>query len=388
MDETPNPPARGPLSRDGLAPARRTQRTAWALAVALLAVLGGLYLWSQRLGPTDEEQAARGDGGARGAPVPSAWQPDGEAQPGAWARVAFGDEGCAPWHISAAEAPPTQGMRLLVLVSPLADPEGFALAGLGEACGPNLSVRRVEQLEPGELAGLAGQGGYQALVALGPTAVAAAQAEAPALPLLYALVPNPVGAGLDRPGATGVSPWVPMAPLARHVDTLLPRSKPRVAVLFAEPFRPLAEAAAQALGARGRKPSLVAVAGADALEPVLAGLAGQADGLLVLPDRQVIDQALYTRIQVAAEQARLPLCVSDEEHVRAGAYVGAGTDVHRIGAQLCRLAGALERGRLPRTPRVFCPEYSFAAVNEMVVQKLGYILDPGQLGQAKLLAWH
>ncbi len=385
MDGPTDTPPRGPLDRDGLAPARRQQRAAWALAVALLAVLGGLYLWSQRLDAPAGEPA---DGGARRSLVPAAWQPDGEARPGAWARVAFGAEGCAPWNVSAAEDPPTRAVRLLVLTSPLSDPEGFALAGLGEGCGPLLTVRRVESLRPGELARLVAEGGFRALVALGPTAVALAREEAPEAPLLYALVPNPVGAGLDRPGAAGVSPWVPMAPLARHVDALLPRGKNRVSVLFAEPFRELGAEAARALEARGRKAQLVPLEGGAGLDALLAGPLREADAWLALPDRQVLDQALFTRLQVAAEQARLPLCVSDEAHVRAGAFVGAGTDLHRIGAQLCRLAGALERGRLPEAPRVFCPEFSFAALNEMVVQKLGYILDPGQLGQVKLISWH
>ncbi|HOX44981.1 MAG TPA: ABC transporter substrate binding protein [Myxococcota bacterium] len=384
MDEQRKPETRGPLPRDTLAPARRQQRAAWALAVALVAVLGGLYLWSQRMAPAAPPDAAP-DGGPL--PLPG-YAPDGPTEPAGPEPVAFPGERCTPWHTSARQAPPSPGYRLLVLSSPLSDPEGFALSGLAAECGPNLSVRRLESLQPGELAALASGGSFRAVVALGSPAASAARAEAGGLPLLHALVPNPVGAGLDVEGAAGVSPWVPMAPLARHVDTLLPRSKPRLAVLFAEPLREAAGLAARALEARGRKVQLVPVADAAGLDGLLPGLRTQADAWLVLPDRQVIDQALYTRLQVAAEQAALPLCTSDEEHVRSGAFVGAGTDLHRIGAQLCRLAGALERGQLPPTARVSCPEYSFAAVNEMVVQKLGYLLDPGQLGQVKLIAWH
>jgi putative ABC transport system substrate-binding protein len=373
----PPPPEHG----DRLERARKQQRAAWALAAGLLIVMGGLYLWSERLKPVEPPAATGGPASLPG------YQPDGTAAPGEPEPVAFAEERCRPWHVSAAEAPPSPGFRLLVLSSPLSDPEGFALAGLGEECGPNLQVVTVEKLGQGELAArIAGASpAFGAVVALGPTAVKRARSEVPELPLLFALVPNPVGAGLDAPGAAGVSPWVPMGPLARHLHALLPASKKRVAVIFPEVFRPQAELAARALG---RQSSLAPLASSEELPGLLAGLAGRADAWLVLPDRKLIDRAAFERLQVAAEQARIPLCVPDEQHVRAGAYAGAATDLHRVGAQVCRLAGALERGRLPEGQRVFCPEYSFAALNEMLVRKLAYILEPDRLRQAKVLRWH
>ena len=68
--------------------------------------------------------------------------------------------------------------------------------------------------------------------------------------------------------------------------------------------------------------------------------------------------------------------------------MGVGSDSHRIGRQLCHLAGALSRDELPPGSHVFCPEYSFAVINNTVAEKLGYMYDLKSVKQAKLYKWH
>ncbi len=344
----------------------------------------GLAIWMHRLQQSSPKPEADepGEGEAR-------LQPDGTPEPGRPEAVTFGDESCVPWHVSAAEQPPSPDSRYLILTSRVADPYGYTLTGFSQECGDRHRVLVVENTQPGQLAEAVAQRRPDALVTVGVQAVELAGREAPGIPLLYAMIHAPSRAGLDRPGAVGVLPWIPVRPMVRHLLRVLPRKHETVAVLH-PPGRMemLAREAKEAIEANGRKPLVLQIDGPQGLVAVLDKAADGADAWMVLLDRKIIDHQMFNKIQIAAENAKVPLCVPDEEHVRAGAYAGVGPDSHRVGRQLCRLAGALQRGRLPEGSRVFCPEYSFVAIHNAVVEKLGYILDPEQYQQAKLYKWH
>ena len=381
-DHESDPGAGGLDRRSELRAADTQNRMGWYLASAGVLFMVGLAIWMDRL--LDGQAELTPDGGI----VMVDPDPDASSQPAPAVAVAFGAERCVPWHISAAEAPPTKGLRYLILTSRLLDPYGYTLAGFSQDCGADHKVVVVEDLAPGELQKLVEQVKPAALIGVGQPAIKRWQAEAEELPLLYAMVPAPQDSGLVRPGTYGVSPWVPMGPFVHHSLKVLPESRRPLVVLHPPgPFAALATQVAKALTAGGAKHEVLPI-DENSADQVLARAVESGKAWLVLADRQVIDHRLYNRIQLAAEQAQIPICVTDEEHVRAGAYAGVGPDSHRIGQQLCHLAGAMSRGGLPQEGQVYCPEYSFAAVHQATVEKLGYILDPGQLSQAKLYKWH
>jgi ABC-type uncharacterized transport system substrate-binding protein len=380
QDSDPSP---GGLDRRSELRAADTQnRMGWYLASAAVLFMVGLAIWMHRLLESQPETSP--DGGI----VMVDPDPDAGLKPAPAVAVAFGAERCVPWHVSAAEAPPARGLRYLILTSRIVDPYGYTLAGFSEDCGADHQVLVVEDLAPGELPKLVEKIKPAALIGVGQPAIKRWQAEAETLPLLYAMVQAPKDSGLLRPGAYGVLPWVPMGPFVHHALKVLPDSRRPLVVLHPPgPFAALASEVAGFLTAGVAKSKVLSI-DENRADEVLARAAQAGKAWLVLPDRQVIDHRLYNRIQIAAEQAQIPVCVPDEEHVRAGAYAGVGPDSHRIGQQLCHLAGALSRGSLPQAGQVYCPEYSFAAVHQATVEKLGYILDPGQLSQAKLYKWH
>ncbi len=104
--------------------------------------------------------------------------------------------------------------------------------------------------------------------------------------------------------------------------------------------------------------------------------------------RSLLEDELFGRLQAEADRRRVPLAVTDERHARAGALVGAGTDSHRVGEQLCRLAEAMRSHKLPEGSHLFCPEYSFAVVNLTRAEKLGYMIDFDKVRQVKVYKWH
>jgi ABC-type uncharacterized transport system substrate-binding protein len=350
------------------------------LAAGALFVLAALIFWVKQLGG-ETEHAPREFSGAAGAePVP-----DATLNPGTPLAVPFGEEHCVPWHVSKAEAPP-KTEKYLVLTSRIVDPNGLVLSGFGTDCGERHPSLILEQLKPGELGAAVSELKPDGLVAVGKAACLLAEKEAGKLPILYTHVSDPLASGFDGPGRVGVTPWVPFPPLVDHLLDVLPRKKP-VAVFH--PPGPLAEparAAAEQIRKRGRKVSVFETSGD--IDAILKKATAEAKAWIVFPDRKVIDRKLFNRIQVAAEKAAIPLGVSDEDHVRWGSLVGVGPDSHRLGRQLCHLAGALSRDKLPQGSHVFCPEYSFAVINNTVAEKLGYMYDLNNVKQAKLYKWH
>ncbi|RLB59357.1 MAG: hypothetical protein DRI34_02065 [Deltaproteobacteria bacterium] len=349
--------------------------TGWAFAGGAVLFLAALGMWAARLDRgTRENQAA-----ATVEPVA-----DGTLQPGPPLPVTFGREHCRSWFVSGSGERPRKLPPLLLLTSRVADPYGLVAAGFTSECGPQ-PVLVLEDLQPGTLA----EAGEKArlAVAVGTAAVQLLRRQLPALPLFYAAVPDPQEKGLDGEKLAGVSPWIPAAPMVRHWLAVLPRGA--VALFHSSgALDELAGAVKRQLHRAGREVIDVALpAGAD-----IAGLSGDLDGKAkswaVLVDRRIVDDETFNRLQVAAEEKKIPLAVSDEEHVRNGALVGVGADSHRIGRQLCRLAAAWQAGRLPAGSHVFCPEYSFAVVHQAVAEKLGYLIDFSKVAQVKVYRWH
>jgi hypothetical protein len=350
-------------------------------------VLVMLLIWAGRLNPG---AAGAGDGGAVTPP-----DPDYGATPGAALGVPFANERCVPWHVSASQQPPPAETPFVILSSRLADPYNLVASGFASECGEHQRLLVVENLPEDALAKALAAKPPRALVVAGAPALDLARRKAPDLPVLFALIPNPVEVGLDRSGTAGagVSPWIPVEPAVGRLLQVFPGSLKTVWLLYPPgPMKPLAESAAGMVRRLGREARLLQL-DREALDDQLAQASSPGSAWIVFPDRAGpdgtgIDEQGFNRIQLAAEKARIPIGVPDEEHLRAGALVGVGPDTFRIGAQLCRLAGALLRDQLPEGGHVFCPEYSFAAIHNTLLEKLGYNPDPAAFRQAKLYKWH
>lgn len=358
--------------------ARRFSGAAWLLAGGAAILLVALWLWSEKLYPAAVPAEAK-------KPVKSEPLADGGPQAGERQPLAFDGESCRPWNISAALSPP-KNVPVVFVTSRLSDPHGLVLAGLAAECGPPVRVLEVDKAAGGELGQIVAESRPAVLAAVGLAAAQLAEREAPGIPLLFAEIPNPVAAGFDRPGAAGVSPWVPPEPLLQRLLDVLPAGA-RLAL-----FHPAGRLEAftlelsRLIKQRGRELHLYPLKAE--LMALLSRAAQESDAWLVLCDRSSNKEEFFEPLLVQAERLKVPLAVSDEEHVRRGALLGVGTDSYRIGKQLCRLAGALVSGRLPPEGRVFCPEYSFTVVHLARAEKLGYLIDPAHTPQLKVYQWH
>lgn len=372
-----------PLRAGMMCPRCRTSRpaqrklsvTGWAFISGAILFLVALGMWAARL----DKSVPRRPDTAAGELVA-----DGSRQPGPPQPVGFGREQCRSWFVSGAVERPRHLPPLVLLTSRVADPYGLVAAGFSAECGVE-HVLVLEDLTPGALAA-AGKRSRLA-VAVGTAAAQKLRRQLPELPLLFAAVPDPLEKGLDGDKLAGISPWIPAAPMVQHWLAVLPRGP----VALFHPtgaLEELAGAVQQRLQQADRKVINVPLPAEADISSLVAKIAGKAGSWAVLVNRRVLDDESFNRLQVAAEERKIALAVSDEEHVRQGALVGVGTDSHRVGRQLCRLAAAWQAGRLPEGSHVFCPEYTFAVVHQAVAEKLGYLIDFAKVAQVKVYRWH
>jgi len=359
---------------------RRMSRSAWIMVGTAVFLLVALYLWVNKINRESRPALS-------GKQHDAGLIPDGSPNPGQPVPLPFGNEICRPWNVSAAEKPPSAGSSFVFVTSRMADPYGLVVAGFSAECDREVPALLLEDLAPGALRAALDQRQPAAIVAVGLAAARRVIEEAPKMPLLFAGTIDPYAVKLDGPHTAGVSPWVPARPLARHMLAVLPK-KCRIGILHAPGSgAEMALRVAREIDAAGRKAVLFELGGVSVCDAVLEK-ASSTGAWIVLVDRKIIGEELFNRIQVAAEKQRIPVGVSDEEYVRRGALVGVGPDSHRIGRQLCHLAGALVRHELPTGSHVFCPEYTFAAINTTVAEKLGYMYDFRDTKQVKVYKWH
>jgi len=299
-----------------------------------------------------------------------------------------GKERCVPWNVSKAQPQPPEGDTYLVLTSRVVDPHGLVLSGFAAACGERHRSLVLENLKAGDLQNAIDEIRPRGIVVVGMAAYGLARREAADLPVLFSQIANPTEAGLDGPELVGVTPWIPFEPLMRHILSVLPKKKTLAVIFPSGPFADPAQAAVKRIRKSGRKVSLFELSDSSDLQDILKKATTEAEAWIVFPDRRIINREVYNHIQVAAEDKKIPIAVSDEDHVRLGSLVGAGPDNHRIGRQLCHLAGALSRNQLPEGSHIFCPEYSFAVIHNVVMEKLDYMVNMNEVKQAKLYKWH
>jgi ABC-type uncharacterized transport system substrate-binding protein len=355
-------------------------RSAWMMVGGAAFVLVALALWTHRLRSSIPEERSDLE-------ITASLKPDGTKQPGQPVPVPFGEERCVPWHVSAVHAPPKKA-DILVLTSQIVDPYGLTLSGFGEECKDLPASIIVEHAGLDDVRRALEKKTPQAILAVGKRAFDLAREAAPSVPVLFAMVVNPLASGLDAADTAGVTPWVPAEPLIRHLLTVLPRKAKLAVFAPEEALAPVTRDMVGEIRKLGREVRLFEIGDDTDLDALLKEAAKEFRAWIVVVDRTVVDDEVFNRIQIAAENERIPLGVSDEEHVRRGALVGAGPDSHRVGRQLCRLAGALIRKELPAGSHIFCPEYTFGAIHQATAEKLGYMLGLKEIVQAKLYKWH
>jgi len=221
--------------------------------------------------------------------------------------------------------------------------ESLADAGYVEGEGLELVVRSAQGSMPtqlqiaNEFAGLA----PDLMVAISTPSAQALQSTAGDIPVVFAAVTDPVGAGLveswEAPGGTvtGTSDMQPFGPTLELIASLVPGAETVGVIYNAGEANSVAQV--EALKAEAQAHGLTIVE-ATAAQSAMVGdaardLGGRVDAILIPTDSTVV--SAVESVVIVGDRADVPVFASDTDSVERGALAALGFDYFALG----RLAG-------------------------------------------------
>jgi putative ABC transport system substrate-binding protein len=310
--------------------------------------------------------------------------------------------GLFAWPLSADAQQPTRIPRVGVLSdegSSLAaktlEPFAQGLRDLGYVEGQNITFERRYAEEKNEiLPGLAAELARlqpEVILAIGTPAARAAKIATQTIPIVFARISDPIGAGLvatlARPGGnlTGLS--VQTRELAAKLLELLIMAVPEakhVGVLWDPSFLPSGPLLKEVEGA-ARSMNLQLVPGEvrrpEDFEPALRAMVEQSAGaLIVLP--APIFAAHLQRIADLTVKARLPAMFYRREQVEAGGLMSYGTNFPDMYRRAAAYVDKILKGAKPADVPVEQPTRFELVINLKTASVLGLTLPLTLLGRA------
>ena len=212
----------------------------------------------------------------------------------------------------------------------------------------------------------------QLVLAIGALAAQLLKDEAPDLPIVYVMVPNPQKYSLQGANIAGISLDIPIATQFERYRQLVP-SLHTLGVIY-DPAKTgaivdEASAVASDMGLQLRK---VAVDSQKAVPAALRGLIGKIDALWMLPDNTVVTPDSFSYLLLTAFEHHLPFLAASDIFVEVGAFAALSPDYADLGRQACQLTKAIEDGRLSLAQvDVVPPTKINLAINLKTASKIG-----------------
>ncbi len=226
--------------------------------------------------------------------------------------------------------------------------------------------------------------GPEAIVAVGLRAAVLVRDRLPRVPLVYAMVPDPVRHRMVGPLITGVSADVPPALELEVLRSLAPDVR-SVAVLVGDDagdWLREAEAAGRRLGLEVRA---ARTPGSGTLGARIREAAISSDALWMPADPAVATPEAFQFIVAEALQNRRPLLVFSPALVRGGAFVAAAPDLAWVGSKLADAVRRIKAGERAGDVANLPIRRVRAVANLATARALGRALPAGALTDAELV---
>lgn len=301
----------------------------------------------------------------------------------------------AVWPSSAA-APDAASKSVCVLYSRDLPPYREAVAGFKAELDRHGKHRYVELMMTGsateDLQKRISEIKPDVVVTLGTQASKVASVSVEGVPIVFAMVANPVDSGIlpRRPSAdqsvAGVTTDVAPAEQFALLKQVVPGAK-RIAVINCPQYT----GATVASGEKAAK-----AAGMELLrfpvEPYRVDAAieklakASVDAIWTVTDPGVMVPATAKRILTYALKAKVPVIGFSPAMVRAGALLGFEIDPKSLGAQAGKaVAGVLYEGKKPADFHVIYPEKVVVILNALVAQRIGVQLSEDVMAKAEVI---
>jgi putative ABC transport system substrate-binding protein len=226
-------------------------------------------------------------------------------------------------------------------------------------------------------------------VPLGSQATAWALQQTRDVPIVFAMVLNPVASGLvesmERPGGrvTGASLDIPLGLHFRTLREVV--GARRVAVLFnPRETGGVVQAAARFAREEGVELVPIEVASARDLESALRRVDHSFDALWSVADRTVFSQGAVERVLLHTFERRIPFMGLSEQYVRAGALLALSTSYDENGRKAGQLVQRVLSGSRAGGLSVAVPERVEVVFNPRTAKRLELEVPESQLARMSL----
>lgn len=196
------------------------------------------------------------------------------------------------------------------------------------------------------------------------------------IPIVFSSVTDPVGAqlvaSLTEPGAgvTGVTNWVALEPQIEKFKQILPKMK-RLGIVF-NPGEGNSVILVSRLKDVGSKMGLEVIESpaTSTMEVSMAAehIANKVDAFFISNDNTAL--AAFQAIIAVANDAQIPVFVSDIDIVQRGAVAALGPDQYGVGRQTGKIIIEILKGTSPGRIRVVSPQKSEFYINLDAMERI------------------
>lgn len=231
------------------------------------------------------------------------------------------------------------------------------------------------------------------VVTLGSVATEAAVAATKEVPIVFAMVLNPVASGLVREmgptgrNLTGVAMDIPIRYQFESIQTICGRKVRRIGVLYdeAETGQVVAEARTVAEGMNLEIVAERIERGAD-IPGAMDRIVHNADVLWMVADGRVYTEPTTEFVILETLRWRLPLFGISRPYVEAGALMALTCDYEGLGWQAGRLVARILDGTPPGAIPIEGPQVVHHVINPRTASKIGVEIPPDLLRRAQKVA--
>ena len=220
------------------------------------------------------------------------------------------------------------------------------------------------------------------VVALGALAAKAVYARSDGVPVLFSMVLDPVGSGLDPDRARGVCLDIPVRTQFRELLKVLPSVK-RVGIVYtASENQTLIRQSADVAREMGLVLDSHPVVSAEQIDAVTRRSLKRFDVLWLLPDTTVCQPTVVKQLLRRSLRAGVPVMGISPSYVKAGALLAVSCDYEDIGRQTAELCAAAIAGEPPSAQCSLPPRKVVLSLNLAVAGRLRISIDGDVIAQA------
>jgi putative ABC transport system substrate-binding protein len=214
------------------------------------------------------------------------------------------------------------------------------------------------------------------IIAMGAKAAYTATQEFPDVPLVYAMVDQPLRYGIEGPMVTGVEMELDPSLVVSEFKLFVPEVTRLGILLSIDNLSPAIDSAIAMAEQAGFEVSVERIVSSRELRPAFSRLRTEIDALWLLPDSQMLTPSAFHYLRAEAARSRLPVLVNSPDLVRAGALMCVGPSHDRVGEQIAEITSQILAGSLPSEIPIQRPDQPQVVLNRDTQDALGLKLDP------------